>query len=144
MGTAVKRSYKTGNRNRRLTKLVIIVPYKCEITHANFGGDRTTFVKLMAKKLMHPSSRTQAWLPSVLILRGVWHGHLLRGETTPRCLACQVELTVEHILLHCVSFTNAHDHFFCVTLTSASELFSKVASRSIINFIKETGFNRKN
>jgi len=70
------------------------------------------------------------------------HGHLLRGETPPRCLACQVDLTVEHILLHCVSFTNARDDFFLCCLTSISELFSKVASRSIINFIKETGFYR--
>jgi len=73
-GAAVKRCYKTGNRNRKLTKLAKIVPFECEITHANFGGDRTTFVKVMAKKLMHPSSRTRAWLPSVLIviLRSMW------------------------------------------------------------------------
>jgi len=31
----------------------------------------------------------------------------------------------------------------CVTLTSMSELFMKVASRSIIDFIKETAFYRK-
>jgi len=59
-GAAVERGYKTGNRNRKLTKLVVIVPYDFDITHANFGGDRTTFVKVMAKKLMHPSSRTRA------------------------------------------------------------------------------------
>jgi len=68
------------------------------------------------------------------------HGHLLRGETPPRCLDCQVDLTVEHVLLHYASFTNARDYVICVTLTSMSELFSKVASRSIIDFIKETGF----
>jgi len=55
-------------------------------------------------------------------------------------LAYQVNLTVEHVLFHCVSFTNARDDLFCVTLISMSELFSKVASRSIINIIKETGF----
>jgi len=55
-------------------------------------------------------------------------------------LACQVDFTVKHALFHCVSFTNAGDDFVCVTnLTSMSELFSKVASRSIINFVKETG-----
>jgi len=54
------------------------------------------------------------------------HGHLLRGETPPRCLAYQVDLTVEHVLLHCVSFINARDNCFCVTLTSMSELFLKV------------------
>jgi len=66
------------------------------------------------------------------------HRHLQRGETLPRCSDCQVELTVVHILLHCVSFTNARDDFFHVTVTS-SELFLKVASHSI-DFIKETGF----
>jgi len=71
------------------------------------------------------------------------HGHLFRGEAPPRCLACLVDLTVEHVLLHCVSFTNPRDNCFCVTLTSMSELFLKVASRSIIAFIKETGFYLK-
>jgi len=32
-GAAAKRGYKTGNRNR---KLVTIVPFEREITHANF------------------------------------------------------------------------------------------------------------
>jgi len=58
-------------------------------------------------------------------------------------LACQVDLTVEHVLLHWVSFTYARDNLLCVTLTSMSELFSKVASRFIIDFIKGTGFYRK-
>jgi len=47
-------------------------------------------------------------------------------------LACEVDLTVEHVLLHCVSFINSRDNCFCVTLTSMSELFSKVASRSLM------------
>jgi len=68
-GAAAKRGHKIGNRNRKLTKLFKIVPNECEITYANFGGALTTFVKAMAKKLMHPSSRTRDWLPSVLILR---------------------------------------------------------------------------
>jgi len=35
-GAAVKRGYKTGNINRKLTILVKIVSFECEITHANF------------------------------------------------------------------------------------------------------------
>jgi len=65
---AVKRGYKTGNI---IHKLVKIVPFEWELTHAKFDGDRTTFVEVMAKKLMHPSSRTRDWLPSVHILRGL-------------------------------------------------------------------------
>jgi len=53
--------------------LANIVPLECEITHANFGGDWKTFVKVMANKLMHPISRTRDWLPPFLILRGLWY-----------------------------------------------------------------------
>jgi len=38
-------------------------------------------------------------------------------------LACQVDLTVEHVLLHYVSYTNARDDFFCLTLTSCMNCF---------------------
>jgi len=59
--------------------------------------------------------------------------HILRMDTSrrdsPLCLACQVDLTVEHVLLHCVSFTNVYDNFFYITLTSMCELFSKVNNR---------------
>jgi len=34
-----------------------------------------------------------------------------REDSPSRCLACQVDLTVEFVLLHCVSFTNARDNF---------------------------------
>jgi len=37
--------------------------------------------------------------------------YLLRGEIPPRCLSCQVESTVEHVLLHFVSLTSARDKF---------------------------------
>jgi len=59
-------------------------------------------------------------------------GHLLLGETPPQCLTYPVELTAEHILLHCVSFTNDLDDFLCITLTYMSDLFSKVASRLFV------------
>jgi len=62
-GAAVKIGYKTGNKKRKITKLVKIVPLECEIMHANFGGDCTTFVKVVAKKLMHPSSQIVGRLP---------------------------------------------------------------------------------
>ena len=58
-------------------------------------------------------------------------------------LACDVDLTIEHILLHCVSFAIARDHSFNMTVTTLPELFSKVSSRSIIEFIKKTGLYRK-
>ena len=71
------------------------------------------------------------------------HGHLLRGENCPRCSACDVDLTVEHILLHCVSLAIARDHSFNMTVTTLPELCSKVLSRSIVEFIEKTGLYRK-
>ena len=67
----------------------------------------------------------------------------VHGETCPRCSACDVDLTVEHILLHCVLFAIARDPSFNMTVTTLSELFSKVPSRSIIELIKKTGLYRK-
>jgi len=58
---------------------------------------------------------------------------------SPRFLTFQVELIVEHILLHCV-FYKCSWLFFCVTVISLSTLFLKFASRSIIDYINETGF----
>jgi len=68
--------------------------------------------------------------------------HISRIETdyegnTPSVLALSSRVD------SCAYFTNVHDHFFCVTVTSLTELFSKIASRLIIDFIKETGFYRK-
>jgi len=75
-GAAIKRVYKTGIRNRKLTKFAKIVSFECEITHANFVEARTTLVKVMAKKLMHPKLRTRDWLPSGLILRALWYMYI--------------------------------------------------------------------
>ena len=63
------------------------------------------------------------------------HGHLLKRESPPQCGSCQVELTVEHILVHCTKFKRIRDNFYSVT--SMSELFSKVTLYFIISFIKK-------
>ena len=58
------------------------------------------------------------------------HGHLLRGETCPRCSACGVDMTVEQILLHCVSFAIACDHSFKMT-TVTSQCFKRSWSQKL-------------
>jgi len=70
------------------------------------------------------------------------HGHLLRGET-PSVLGLSSRFDCWACLASLCFLKNARDNFFCVTLTAMSEMFSKVASRSIIDFIEETGFYRK-
>jgi len=51
-------------------------------------------------------------------------GQLLREKNPSHCFACQVDLTAEQVLLHCVSFTNACSNHFCVILTSMYEFYS--------------------
>jgi len=53
------------------------------------------------------------------------HGHLSRVDTPPLCLTYQVVLTVEHVLLHCVSFTNAHDGFSVLLWPPCLKCFRK-------------------
>ena len=71
----------------------------------------------------------------------ITHGFLLRKEDPPECITCQLPLTVEHILLNCLVFTSIrHKYFTCTTM---ADLFGKVPSRTIVDFIKETGLYHK-
>jgi len=87
-------------------------------------------------------------LYEIIIHRLRFGTHISRMDTkcegrlllSARLSSCQAEFTFEHILLHCISFTNAPNDFFCITLTSISEFLLKVGSRSIIDFIKESRF----
>jgi len=69
------------------------------------------------------------------------HAFLLRNEDPPECIACQLPLTVEHILLNCVDFMFIRNKYF--TCTTLAELFSSVPSRTIVDFIKEIGLYHK-
>jgi len=64
--------------------------------------------------------------PDKIIIHRLTLGHTwiltIRGDS-PRCSACQIELTVEHILHHCTFFTNARGDFFSVTSTSIGIVF---------------------
>ena len=66
------------------------------------------------------------------------HGHLLKKESPPQCSACQTQLAVEHVLLHCLAWNAVRANHF--TVTNLLDLFSKVTSRCIVDFIKEIGF----
>ena len=82
------------------------------------------------------------------------HGFILRNEEPPECIACQMPLTVEHILLNCVDFIYIRNKYFtCVTFiyirnkyftcVTLAELFTRVPSRTIVDFIKEIGLYHK-
>ena len=69
------------------------------------------------------------------------HGCLLKRDSPPQCGACQTQLTVEHVLLHCPTWNAIRANHF--TDTSLLDLFSNVTSRCIVDFIKEIGFYRR-
>ena len=68
------------------------------------------------------------------------HGYLLKRDSPPQCSACQTQLTVEHVLLHCLTWNAIRANHF--TDTSLFDLFSNVTSRCIVDFSKEIGFYR--
>ena len=55
---------------------------------------------------------------------------------------CNQRLTVEHILLNCVEFMQIREN--CYTSAALTERFSTVPPRTIVKFIKEIGFYKKN
>ena len=69
------------------------------------------------------------------------HGYLLKRHSPPQCCACQTQLTVEHVLLHCVTWNVIRANYFKVS--SLSELFNKIAPQCIIGFLKEIGIYRR-
>ena len=64
----------------------------------------------------------------------ITHGYLLRGELAPECIPCNEPLTMKHILLDCTDFANIRTNFFNVN--NLKDLFEKVTSENIINYLK--------
>ena len=64
--------------------------------------------------------------------------YLLSGTDQPECLACHCPLTAKHILIECPALTSTCNKHF--TASSMKDLFDNVATRNIINFIKESHF----
>jgi hypothetical protein len=59
------------------------------------------------------------------------HRFLLRKKDPPECIACQLPLSVQHILLNCIDFNLIRQKYFtCMTL---AELFSDVPFRTIVD-----------
>jgi len=60
---------KIVNMNHTITKFATVIPYTCMIMCTKFGKKQTSFAEVTLKNRIDPSSRTRAWLPSVLNLR---------------------------------------------------------------------------
>ena len=65
------------------------------------------------------------------------HGYLLRGEPVPECISCASTLTVKHILTECVDFSETRNEFY--TTNTLKELFEKVPSNKILDYVKAIG-----
>jgi len=63
------------------------------------------------------------------------HAYLLHDESPPKCISCQSELTVEHLLLHCSDFDSKRSrHFHASTI---HELFHHVPPHNVLQFLKD-------
>ena len=63
------------------------------------------------------------------------HSYLLNREPPPLCTFCNVQLTVEHILIDCVHLSG-HRPF--INISSVKSLFESVPPGDIIDFLKDT------
>ena len=68
------------------------------------------------------------------------HVYLLSGDI-PECGTCQCPLTVKHILMDCVDFSDVRNKHFVAS--SIKDLYDKVEAQNIIDFIKETRFYKQ-
>ena len=69
------------------------------------------------------------------------HSYLMEGEPAPRCIGCDANFTIKHILLECIDFADTRKLFYnCRDLYS---LFKTVAKEKILDFIREIGLYYK-
>ncbi len=69
------------------------------------------------------------------------HSYLLKREPRPRCIPCDSDLTVKHILLDCIDLTDTRRKYFNVS--SLAELFQGTDIEALLHFLKEINLYRK-
>ena len=69
------------------------------------------------------------------------HSYILKGEDRPRCVGCDEDLTVRHILLDCVDFATQRAGFY--SSPNLKHLFTQVPGHLILSFLKEIGLYHK-
>jgi len=69
------------------------------------------------------------------------HSYILKGEDKPRCVGCDENLTVKHILLDCVDFSTQRAGFY--SSPDLKHLFTQVPGHLILSFLKEIGLYHK-
>ena len=62
------------------------------------------------------------------------HEFLLKGEPPPECIPCNCLLTIKHLLIECVDFSDVRQRFYQVP--SLQDLFKTVKPEVILEFLK--------
>ena len=69
------------------------------------------------------------------------HSYILKGEDRPWCVGCDEDITVKHILLDCVDFSDQRPRFY--SLPNLKHLFTQVPGHQILSFLKAIGLYGK-
>ncbi len=65
------------------------------------------------------------------------HSYGMKCEDAPRCVACDRDLTVEHILIECGDFAEVRQRYF--DAESLQQLFQETNVTSVFDFLCEIG-----
>ena len=60
------------------------------------------------------------------------HSYILKGEDRPRCVGCDEDITVKHILLDCVDFSDQRPRFY--SSSNLKHLFTQVPGHQMLSF----------
>ncbi len=61
----------------------------------------------------------------------------MSGEDVPRCVACDCNLTVEHILIECGDFSEVRQRYH--DAGSLQQLFQETNVTSVFDYLREIG-----
>ena len=65
------------------------------------------------------------------------HSYILKGEDRPRCVGCDEDITVKHILLDYVDFSDQRPRFY--SSPNLKHIFAQVPSHQILSLLKAIG-----
>ena len=66
------------------------------------------------------------------------HSYILKGEDRPRCVGCDEDIMVKHILLDYVDFSDHRPRFY--SSPNLKHLFAQVPSHQILSLLKAIVF----
>ena len=69
------------------------------------------------------------------------HSYLLKSEDQPECIPCNCPLTIKHIMLDCIDFSNTRSKYYEVN--NMQELFETINATTILNYIQDIGLFHK-